>query len=114
MPLLLFTDYSSSLVDRRFQINVSSGGMYTQRLDSGDLQSTKVEPFDGARVYAHQKRQLVEWTAHLARTVPASKVPGVFSCHPGMFVPGTVSTIYSAPVHDDPPIYLPNSHSPIR
>jgi NAD(P)-dependent dehydrogenase (short-subunit alcohol dehydrogenase family) len=62
-------------------INVSSGGMYTARIDLDDLQLENRE-FDGARFYAHTKRAEVilseEWGSRLA----ADGIR-VHSTHPG-------------------------------
>jgi dehydrogenase/reductase SDR family member 12 len=61
-------------------INVSSGGMYTSKLDVDDPQLEKQE-FSGNRFYAHTKRAEVvlgdEWARRLAPDVE------VFSMHPG-------------------------------
>jgi dehydrogenase/reductase SDR family protein 12 len=61
-------------------INVSSGGMYTAKLDVEDPQLEKQE-FSGNRFYAHTKRAEVvlgdEWARRLAPDVQ------VFSMHPG-------------------------------
>ena len=50
-------------------ITVSSGGMYTARLDADDLQFER-RLFDGAGVYAHTKRAQVVlsrlWSEHHA------------------------------------------------
>jgi NAD(P)-dependent dehydrogenase (short-subunit alcohol dehydrogenase family) len=73
-------------------INVSSGGMYTQRVDLDDLQSEH-RRYDGATVYAVTKRAQVILTAvaatHLADT-------GVFvhAMHPGWVdTPGLASSL---------------------
>jgi dehydrogenase/reductase SDR family protein 12 len=62
-------------------INVSSGGMYTARIDVEDLQ-LEHRDFDGARFYAHAKRAEVilseEWGGRLA----ADGIT-VHSTHPG-------------------------------
>jgi dehydrogenase/reductase SDR family member 12 len=61
-------------------INVSSGGMYTAKLDVDDPQLEKQE-FSGSRFYTHTKRAEValgdEWARRLAPDV------AVFSMHPG-------------------------------
>jgi dehydrogenase/reductase SDR family protein 12 len=61
-------------------VNVSSGGMYTAKLDVDDPQLEKQE-FSGNRFYAHTKRVEVvlgdEWARRLAPDVE------VFSMHPG-------------------------------
>jgi dehydrogenase/reductase SDR family protein 12 len=62
-------------------INVSSGGMYSRRLDVDDLQSARGE-FDGVRAYAHTKRMQVVltelWAQRLAGDgiVAAAMQPG--------------------------------------
>ncbi|HEX6228047.1 MAG TPA: SDR family NAD(P)-dependent oxidoreductase [Solirubrobacterales bacterium] len=62
-------------------INVSSGGMYTTRIDLDDLQ-LEHRDFDGARFYAHTKRAEVilseEWGGRLVADGIA-----VHSTHPG-------------------------------
>ncbi|MFN8161189.1 MAG: SDR family NAD(P)-dependent oxidoreductase [Solirubrobacterales bacterium] len=73
-------------------INVSSGGMYTARIDLDDLQ-LESHPFDGARFYAHTKRAEVmlseEWAARLAPEGIA-----VHSTHPGwVATPGVESSL---------------------
>jgi len=40
-------------------ITVTSGGMLVTKLDLSDLQSAKLEPFDGTMVYSQNKRQQV-------------------------------------------------------
>ncbi len=67
-------------------IAVTSGGMYTQRLDLDDLQC-RVGGFSGARAYARAKRAQValvrEWARRLAgMCVPASGV-AFTAMHPG-------------------------------
>jgi dehydrogenase/reductase SDR family protein 12 len=73
-------------------VNVSSGGMYTARLDLDDLQLERRE-FDGARFYAHTKRIEValaeEWSRRLA-----GKGVVVHSVHPGwVATPGVASSL---------------------
>ncbi len=62
-------------------ITVSSGGMLTQKLNLGDLQSEKMSPFDGTMVYAQNKRQQVVMTRKYAQTHQniffASMHPGI-------------------------------------
>ena len=62
-------------------VNVSSGGMYTQKLPADDLQSERGE-FDGPTVYARTKRAEVVltemWAQHLAGTGVT-----VHAMHPG-------------------------------
>ena len=53
-------------------ITVSSGGMLTQKLDISDLMSEKMNPFDGTKVYAQQKRQQIIMTESWAKERPAS------------------------------------------
>lgn len=60
---------------------VSSGGMYTQRLDVGHLQ-TPPEPFDGVRAYAQTKRAMVMLSERLATELKASGI-AVHCMHPG-------------------------------
>ena len=62
-------------------INVSSGGMYTQRIRGDDLQSARGE-FDGATAYARAKRAQVILTELWARRLEGSGVV-VHAMHPG-------------------------------
>jgi NAD(P)-dependent dehydrogenase (short-subunit alcohol dehydrogenase family) len=62
-------------------ITVSSGGMYTQRLDRDDLLSTE-GPFDGTEAYARAKRAQVELNAEWAARFPDLGV-GFHAMHPG-------------------------------
>jgi NAD(P)-dependent dehydrogenase (short-subunit alcohol dehydrogenase family) len=62
-------------------INVSSGGMYTARLDADDPQLDGRE-FDGPAFYAHTKRAEVVLTELWARH-PAAAGIGFHSMHPG-------------------------------
>ncbi|MGC9221295.1 MAG: SDR family NAD(P)-dependent oxidoreductase [Solirubrobacteraceae bacterium] len=62
-------------------INVSSGGMYTQRLTTDDLQSERGE-FDGTVAYAKTKRMQVVLTEILAARLKDSGVT-VHAMHPG-------------------------------
>jgi NAD(P)-dependent dehydrogenase (short-subunit alcohol dehydrogenase family) len=59
---------------------VSSGGMYTARLDAADLQLDSRD-FDGSRFYAHAKRAQVILAAELARR--EGDGVGFHSMHPG-------------------------------
>lgn len=61
-------------------VTVSSGGMLTQKLDPEDLQSSKMDPFDGRSAYSQNKRAQVILTEQLAVTY--SKVH-FSSMHPG-------------------------------
>lgn len=65
--------------------------MYTSKLDLTDLQSEKITPFDGAAVYAHEKRQMVIMTKEWA-----SMYKDIFFCsvHPGWVdTPGVQTSI---------------------
>lgn len=71
-------------------INVSSGGMYTAKLDVDDLQAEHGD-FDGAAVYAHTKRMQVILTEQWGeRLRPAGVV--VHSMHPGWVATPGVET----------------------
>jgi NAD(P)-dependent dehydrogenase (short-subunit alcohol dehydrogenase family) len=68
-------------------IAVSSGGMYTARVDVDDLQSTAA-PFNGVDAYARSKRAQVILTAEWARRHSTSGV-SYHAMHPGwVFTPG--------------------------
>ncbi|MDO8331892.1 MAG: SDR family NAD(P)-dependent oxidoreductase [Fluviicoccus sp.] len=60
-------------------INVSSGGMYTQRIRLDDPE-TRQMPYQGPEVYARTKRAQVMLTRRWAKRFPAL---AVFSMHPG-------------------------------
>lgn len=62
-------------------INVSSGGMYTQRVHVEDLQSAQGQ-FDGASAYARTKRAEVILTVQWAKRLYGSGVV-VHAMHPG-------------------------------
>ena len=62
-------------------INVSSGGMYTARLDVADLQLEERE-FDGTKFYAHSKRAEVALTEAWAQRPEGDGIT-FFSMHPG-------------------------------
>jgi dehydrogenase/reductase SDR family member 12 len=62
-------------------INVSSGGMYTQKIQVDDLQFAN-EPFDGAKAYARAKRGLVILSEMWAHELKDSGV-SVHAMHPG-------------------------------
>jgi dehydrogenase/reductase SDR family protein 12 len=73
-------------------INVSSGGMYAQRLRVDDLQSAKGR-FDGAAVYARSKRAEVVLTELWAKRLAGSGVT-VHAMHPGWAdTPGIQSSL---------------------
>jgi NAD(P)-dependent dehydrogenase (short-subunit alcohol dehydrogenase family) len=62
-------------------VNVSSGGMYTARLDASDLQ-TERHDYDGAAVYARHKRAQVVLSELWAERLNPRGV-AVHSMHPG-------------------------------
>ena len=62
-------------------INVSSGGMYSQRIDVEDLESERID-YDGARVYARTKRAQVILTELWAARLRDMGVV-VHAMHPG-------------------------------
>ncbi len=62
-------------------INVSSGGMYTQKIDVDDLQNTR-QPYDGTRAYARAKRGIVILTQIWAEQLEPARVV-VHAMHPG-------------------------------
>ncbi len=62
-------------------VNVSSGGMYTQRIRVDDLQYENGK-YDGAKAYARAKRGLVILTARWADEL-ADKGVAVHAMHPG-------------------------------
>ncbi len=73
-------------------VNVSSGGMYTQRLHVEDLQSARGE-FDGATAYARTKRAQVILTEQWAQRLQGSGVV-THAMHPGWVdTPGLESSL---------------------
>jgi dehydrogenase/reductase SDR family member 12 len=73
-------------------INVSSGGMYTQRIRPDDLQTAQGE-FDGAAVYARTKRAEVILTELWAKRLSGTGVV-VHAMHPGWVdTPGVQSSL---------------------
>lgn len=60
---------------------VSSGGMYTQRLNIQHLE-TPPEPFDGVRAYAQTKRAMVYLSARLGQALASDNI-AVHCMHPG-------------------------------
>jgi NAD(P)-dependent dehydrogenase (short-subunit alcohol dehydrogenase family) len=71
-------------------INVSSGGMYTARIQLDDLQ-LQGEEFDGARFYAHTKRAEVILSEEWARRLAGDGIT-VYSTHPGWVATEGVKT----------------------
>jgi len=76
----LLTDVLAESAPSRI-ITVSSGGMYTRRLDLQDLQATKGD-FDGARAYALTKRAEVALTRIWAERL-ADRGITAHAMHPG-------------------------------
>jgi dehydrogenase/reductase SDR family protein 12 len=73
-------------------INVSSGGMYTQRIRVDDLQRVR-GGFDGAAVYARSKRAEVILTEMWAQRLAGSGIT-VHAMHPGWAdTPGIQSSL---------------------
>ena len=71
---------------------VTSGGMYTQKLDLDDLQST-LAPFSGPRAYARAKRAQVALVREWARRLRGTGVT-VNAMHPGWAAtPGLAETL---------------------
>jgi dehydrogenase/reductase SDR family protein 12 len=62
-------------------INVSSGGMYTQRLPADDLESERT-PYNSTKLYARTKREQVVITEMLAERLHSAGVY-VHAMHPG-------------------------------
>lgn len=63
-------------------VNVSSGGMYTQRLSVAALEDPPERPFDGVLAYARTKRALVVATELMAERWGGGGA-SFFSMHPG-------------------------------
>jgi NAD(P)-dependent dehydrogenase (short-subunit alcohol dehydrogenase family) len=63
-------------------INVTSGGMYTQRLRLDDLQWADAESWNGTKAYARAKRAGVSITREWARRIAPEEVRFV-AMHPG-------------------------------
>ncbi len=73
-------------------VNVSSGGMYTRRLDVDDLQSEDGE-YDGATAYAKTKRAEVVLTELWAQRLAGTGV-AVHAMHPGWAdTPGVATSL---------------------
>jgi NAD(P)-dependent dehydrogenase (short-subunit alcohol dehydrogenase family) len=62
-------------------VTVSSGGMYTARLDADDPQ-LELPAYDGPRVYAHSKRAQVVLNRLWAKQFPAERI-AFHAMHPG-------------------------------
>ncbi len=62
-------------------INVSSGGMYTQKINVDDLENTR-QPYDGTRAYARAKRGIVILTRLWAEQLAGANMV-VHAMHPG-------------------------------
>ena len=82
-PFLLTNLLTPMLVDDAPSriVNVSSGGMYSQRVDVDDLQTERTE-YDGPRVYARTKRAQVILTETWAERLRGTGVV-VHAMHPG-------------------------------
>ena len=73
-------------------ITVSSGGMYTQRLDPAALLERPAR-YRGVRAYAQAKRAQVELSAEWARRVPPAEV-AFHALHPGwVATPGIAAAL---------------------
>jgi NAD(P)-dependent dehydrogenase (short-subunit alcohol dehydrogenase family) len=73
-------------------INVSSGGMYAQRIDVDDLQTAR-QHYDGPRVYARTKREEVILTELWAERLRGDGIV-VHAMHPGWAeTPGVESSL---------------------
>lgn len=93
-PFLLTSLLAPLLIDSAPArvVNVSSGGMYTQKLDLDDLGSERGE-FDGAAVYARTKRAEVILTELWSKRLKGTGVT-VHSMHPGWSdTPGVQSSL---------------------
>ncbi|MEH0019387.1 MAG: SDR family NAD(P)-dependent oxidoreductase [Desulfobacter sp.] len=62
-------------------INVSSGGMYTQKIDVNDLENREL-PYNGAKAYARAKRGVVILTRRWAEQMAHAGI-AVHAMHPG-------------------------------
>jgi NAD(P)-dependent dehydrogenase (short-subunit alcohol dehydrogenase family) len=72
-------------------VHVTSGGMYTQKLDVDDLQSTRLDPFDGVVAYAQNKRAQVLLNETWAQKLGAHGVTS-HAMHPGWAATPNVAT----------------------
>jgi dehydrogenase/reductase SDR family protein 12 len=74
-------------------VNVSSGGMYTQRLAMQALKNPRSADFDGTVAYAQAKRGLVILTEELAKDPEFAGI-GIHAMHPGWVdTPGVRSSL---------------------
>lgn len=91
-PLLLTRLLEPGLREGATVVFVSSGGMYTARLDAEDPQLER-RRFDGPRFYAHAKRVQVVLAGELALRAADRRV-GYASMHPGWVdTPGLESSL---------------------
>lgn len=95
---LLGVFYLTQLLKDRFNrngariINVSSGGMYTQKIDVDDLQNRQL-PYNGAKAYARAKRGIVILTRLWAEQLCDAGI-AVHAMHPGWVdTPGIASAL---------------------
>ncbi len=109
-PLLL-TELLTPLLEARAPsrvIFVTSGGMYTERLDAEDLELLRRE-FDGAAFYAHAKRIQVILTSQLDASLGGRGIH-VHAMHPGWvghprrgrFAPEVPLAHEASPAHSGP------------
>ncbi|MBN9099101.1 MAG: SDR family NAD(P)-dependent oxidoreductase [Pseudonocardia sp.] len=91
-PHLLTSLLAPSLAPDGRVVFVSSGGMYAQKLELDDVESTKV-PYSGTAAYARTKRMQVVLTGLWADRLAASGV-SVHATHPGWAdTPGVTSSL---------------------
>ncbi len=87
----LLKDCLARSTDARI-INVSSGGMYTQKIDVDDLEN-KFVPYNGAKAYARAKRGIVILTRMWSETFKKHGIT-VNAMHPGWVdTPGIEQTL---------------------
>ena len=79
-PYALTRDLRPSLTSGALVLWMSSGGMYTQKLDVDSIEMTQ-ESYRGAVAYAKAKRGQVELVAHLANTWAPDVI--MHAMHPG-------------------------------
>lgn len=91
-PHLLTSLLAPALAPDGRVVFVASGGMYAQKLDLDDVESTK-EPYNGTAAYARTKRMQVVLTGLWADRLAASGV-SVHATHPGWAdTPGVTSSL---------------------